>query len=576
MPWRVAVLFLIIGSLAGCGGGASGGSADSSPFSEGGSSGTGVTATTIETTVAKGTINGFGGLSTGGIDYNIDAATISFNGQPGSADQLETGMVVEVDAEVDAATGTGTAENIVFDYNLVGVIDEINPAGKTVIALGQKVQFDEITTFKNTLSGDLSVGDVILVSGFTDVNERILASYIEKSVTGFPDAIFEGVLTQLETSSKTFVIGEQLVDYSGAQLLSIPNNILQSGFSVRITGSETALMPGSPDTVVLATSVEGVAEGLSGNPGENIRVEGLISRVFEPLEFRLDGNTVVANSSTQYANGVAEEIVVNARVFVEGTIDAAGVINAENIRFTLPTDVVIEAEVDAINVADNTLSVLGRTVAVDAFTILKDGSSANIQRFSLSDIVIGDRLKITGRDDGLNIDAARIDRVDVIANNAQIILEGVVGASVSNPRFSVAGLIIDTSTLQDLSGFSQGGVTPVTRSTFFASLQPEMVVRILGRFLAGELAPSRVEIVQCCNWEVYLGIPGAFIGGGNDVVFTWDGTLNTDILSGNVNATLSTNATVLGLPSAIEEVRIFAPGAYVFDTGLDPTLSTNF
>jgi hypothetical protein len=564
------LLLLGISALTGCGGG-SGNIAGSSPFGEGGTSGTGV----LAASVAKGTISGFGGLSTGGINYNIDAATISFNGQAGTEALLETGMVVNVNGEVNALSNTGTAENIIFVYKLAGVIDSINIATRTVIALEQKILFDEFTTFKNTFAGGLSVGDVILVSGFTDAEGKILATYIEEPMTIFPDSILEGVLTQIDANNKTFKIGGQLVNYSSAKLLNIQNDILLEGSLVRVTGAEAPIVQGALTTAIFATSVEGITGALTGNIDEDIRVEGLISQVSGSSSFRINGNIVTTNSTTQYTNGVVSDITVNARVFAIGTLDASGVISADSIRFILPADIAIEAKVDAIDITNNLITAVGRTVVIDTFTTLLDSSSANTQTFSLSNIAIDDRLKITGQDNGQVINAARIERVDTIVNNAQSIWIGLVEDSISSPQFSIAGLVIDTGSLQNLSGFSQGGITPISSSAFFASLQPGMIVQVVGEFLAGTLVPSHVEIVHCCNWEVYDSA-GNFIGGGNDVAFTWDGSLNTDVFSNNVNATLFTNATIVGETSLSQDVRIFGPGNYIFDTGLDPSLTTDF
>ena len=48
------------------------------------------------------------------------------------------------------------------------------------------------------------------------------------------------------------------------------------------------------------------------------------------------------------------------------------------------------------------------------------------------------------------------------------------------------------------------------------------------------------------------------------------------MLSNNVNATLSTNATIAGETSRAQDVRIFGPGSYVFIPDWIRSLSTNF
>ena len=163
--WVICLLFTVVflAGLAACGGG---NRVAGTSLSEGGTSGTGIFAASV----AQGTISRLGGLSTGGVSYNVDTATISFNGQPGQVSQLETGMIVAVRGQVNKAANTGTASSIVFAYQLAGAVDSINSATRTIVALGQQVRFDEYTTFNNTSVSSLAVGDVILVSGFTQQN----------------------------------------------------------------------------------------------------------------------------------------------------------------------------------------------------------------------------------------------------------------------------------------------------------------------------------------------------------------------------------------------------------------------
>jgi len=99
----------------------------------------------------------------------------------------------------------------------------------------------------------------------------------------------------------------------------------------------------------------------------------------------------------------------------------------------------------------------------------------------------------------------------------------------------------------------------------------------MGTFAAGSLTPGSVSIVNCCHFSV-LDSLGRFIAGSTDFVFTWDATLNTDIHATNVNAALTsaTPTPFFGFVPVIKEVRIFGPGSYVFDTGLDPALPTGF
>ena len=61
--------------------------------------------------------------------------------------------------------------------------------------------------------------------------------------------------------------------------------------------------------------------------------------------------------------------------------------------------------------------------------------------------------------------------------------------------------------------------------------------------------------------------PGnSLIGGTNDVVFTWDGTLNTTVAGAVSNATITSDEAFFGLLWDVHDVTLYAPGTYtIFD-----------
>ena len=63
------------------------------------------------------------------------------------------------------------------------------------------------------------------------------------------------------------------------------------------------------------------------------------------------------------------------------------------------------------------------------------------------------------------------------------------------------------------------------------------------------------------------GVDPYAIGGTNDVVGTWDGTLNTSVAGANFNMTLSSPTPFFGIPWYAHDIRAFGPGTYVFNTG---------
>ena len=553
---------------------------ESLAFNEGGSSGTGIdeggtsgTGVTISG-VTSGPISSARPFSSGGVVYNVDKAVISFNGQPADESQLEKGMIVVIDGDVNEEEKSGTAQSIRFRFKLVGEVDSINIEANTIIALGQRIIFDEYTSFKNVAVDSLLVTDLIAVSGLTEKDGNIRATYIEKlSTTG--DVVLEGVLASLNETDKTFEIDEQLVDYASAQQLDITDISLLEGSVVRVTGSEVINSQGQTGTSIMATSIEAIDELLSVEQDDAVRIEGLVSQVTSVSNFIINSNVVLVESDTQFINGDAQNIKVDARMFVKGLINSSGEIVAQSIRYILPSAISIEAQVESIDVDAGMVTVLGKTISFDAFTLLLDKSDKNIINLTLGDIAVLDRLFIQGQLVGENIEASVVERVNSLLNNSFSSITSVVEDSISNPLFTIAGIDINTSGVQDPAGFSQGGISMISANTFYTSLQPDMLVNVQGEYVLGVLSPASIEIVHCCNWEVYDSL-GFFIGGGNDVVFTWDGTFNTSVFDTNVNASISSNTMIVGQPVASQDIRIFGPGDYNFDTGLNPGETTNF
>ena len=61
---------------------------------------------------------------------------------------------------------------------------------------------------------------------------------------------------------------------------------------------------------------------------------------------------------------------------------------------------------------------------------------------------------------------------------------------------------------------------------------------------------------------------GSTFGGTNDIVATWDGTLNPTVTSTNFNMTMGSDSTFpfFGFPWFAHDIRVFGPGSYTFDT----------
>ena len=79
---------------------------------------------------SSGPITGLGSIISNRIKFNTDNVVVEFNGSPGIADQLEIGMVVNVNGDYNIQLGQGNADTVDFAFTLIGKIDEKDDESK--------------------------------------------------------------------------------------------------------------------------------------------------------------------------------------------------------------------------------------------------------------------------------------------------------------------------------------------------------------------------------------------------------------------------------------------------------------
>jgi len=301
---RVALVMLV----ASCGGGGNGGI-----------SGTGI---------VYGPITGFGSVIVNGTEFDVTQAEITIEGVPAAEADLRLGMLVTVRGQVDRGTGLGTADSIDADTAIRGPVGAIDLTAQELTVLGQLVRTDASTNFENTTLASLIVGDVVEVNGLLDSDGAILATRIELEEDSEEFEI-EGQIEDLDSAAETFSIGSLLVDYSSASIENAPPGGLENGLLVE---AESSLAP--VGNVLVAEEIEVRDGGVGGEDGEEASVEGLITSVLSSSRFVVNrGQVVRVKASTEFEEGTASDIAVNARVEVEGVLDADSELVAKKIEF---------------------------------------------------------------------------------------------------------------------------------------------------------------------------------------------------------------------------------------------------
>ena len=434
--------------------------------------------------VSVGTISGFGSVIVNGVRFDTSGATFTIDDEAGSESDLAVGQVVLITGEIDEDEATGTADTVSFDDAVEGPISEIDTVNDTLIVLGQTVVVDGGTSFDDDIEPGsilgLAVGDIVEVSGFYLADGRILATYIELESPG-DDFEVTGLVSNLNSGALTFEINDLVVDYSGAMLEDFPNGAPENDQIVEAEGSTLG-----PDGELVATSVEFESdEDVFGDldDGDDVEIEGPITRFSSPTDFDVNGLAITTNASTEYEDGSAADLALDRRVEVEGSVNADGVIVAEEIEFELEADLEFAGNVEATS-ADS-ITLLGVTIRVTAKTRFDDQGTANDRTFSIADVTVGDFLEIDAYDDGNGLVADSVEREDDFGEDR---VSGPV-TEVDQPEFTVNGVTVRT----DANTEYEADDLEIDATEFFDNA-PGQFVEVVGSFTNGALIATEVEL----------------------------------------------------------------------------------
>lgn len=359
----------------------------------------------------QGSVTAFGSVFVNDIKFNTDNAVITIDGQPATEDMLHAGMVVTVEGNVDPGHTTGKAKSVNVIFNVVGQIDSIDlNSGKIKIA-DQTVLFNALTVFKSGDINNLSVGDIIAVSGTTNVsNGEITAGYIEKRNENINVQVdIEGTIKNLDEINKTFQINAQPINYINENQMGIINlsTILENDLLVRVIGNDVG------SGIIEALRVENKTPSLGGTVGDLLIISGIVDQIISEAQFTLNGNKVNTTPETRYIDGNIIDITLNKQLKISGKLSQTGILEAEEITFVTPSKIEISGSVLSIDKQNALIRMANSVVLIDNSTILQDESIENIQKFSLKDIHVGDQLVVKGHGPGIVINASLIKRLSI-------------------------------------------------------------------------------------------------------------------------------------------------------------------
>jgi hypothetical protein len=433
LPTRVGKLrklfaLATIALFCACSGGGGGGLADN-----GGMSGTGI---------SQGAVTAFGSVFVNGVEWDLTSSTIRIDGAPAIETDLRLGMIVRISGDLAPTGTTGTAIDIVFDDTVEGPIENdpvaSSPDGleMSFSTLGTLIIMNEETTaFDGGASfAGLRADDVVEVSGFVDDIGVVRATRI-RLVGVFPansNAELRGLVSDLVKNpdgSGDFSIGTILVhyvastDFSDLTRQSLANgDFIEAKGTLRIAGNELD-----------ADEIELEIQGLGSGSIDDAEIEGFVSNFVSNGSFEVSGTLVDASAAVF---DPPDFVLTNgARVEVEGRLEN-GVLLADSVEDEDEAeDVKIQAVVSSVDLAGQTIMVLGVTISADGETRIEDDRDEN-KSFGFGDIEAGDWLDVGGLQTGPStVLALRIERD---TNGDDVSLEGpVTSLDVNAPALSI-------------------------------------------------------------------------------------------------------------------------------------------
>ena len=445
MPVALALLI-----LWGCSGGAGGDSLTAG----GGIGGSGVTA---------GSVSKFGSVFVNDVEFDTTGAVVVVDGvERGSGDQvvldnLSIGKLVRIEGP-SAGDGTGTAQRIVYNEDVIGPVESITVVdGNTnkLVVMGQTVVVDRQTNLVNLTLATIAVGNVVEVSGFGDDQGFIHAGYLKKRAdvyTSGSEVQVRGTATNVNTLLRTFKISQLTIDFSTADISQLTNGTPQAGQFVEVKGTLNA-----GGTLVAALvkpeDILGVADA------DNVEIAGIVTLFNSITDFEVGGTAVQTDGATEFNDILPEDIDVGSRLIVKGSLNN-GVLLADTIRSAASLN--IESNVAAPPSA-NSLTLEGlNPLSINVNGLTKIVGAAG----TIGEIQPGDHVKIFGTSfSSGNATASKI----IVKKQSKdtVVLRGPVEKVVGDV-ITVLGVEINTGIIGPVpnNGFSLEHGGPLTRAEF--------------------------------------------------------------------------------------------------------------
>ena len=356
------------------------------------------------TATAVGPVAGFGSILVAGAEFTDNASTTVVDDRGRGLGDLVAGMIATVRGTLNASFAAGAATTVTIEREVRGPADDNGVAldNGTVRVLGQTVVVNPATVLLDSAGFDIGLDalkgfldngyrPVLEVHGGVEDNGTIRASYIgwvQDNVVEGDDVELRGTVRAFDSPSRTFRIGTQVVNYTdipSAGRIDWPMAGLSNGLIVDVRGyldNDGGVRVVRTDRV-LRTGLRR-SPSMSGTLSERITLEGyVLSGSSASFELSVPGGTVTVNSDVE---PTGDAFGTGRKVRVKGPVrgNDGKSVQASSVFVLKALEVLVEGAPEGLPAAGDVITLLGKTVETDRFTLFRDPSGGVRDGFGLS------------------------------------------------------------------------------------------------------------------------------------------------------------------------------------------------
>ena len=324
---------------------------------------------------SSGPISGLGSIIVNGVRFDDSAARVEDeDGAAHAARELKLGMMVEVQAgSIDDSSARASASLIRFGSELRGPVASIDAAASTLRVLDQTIEVKPTTVFEDGLAGfgAIGVGQVLEIHAqFNGATGRYVATRIEREDSA-AEYRLRGRIAALDTATKTFKIGDAVINYGNLPAANLPT--LTDGQRVRVR-LQTTQVNGQWVAISVRTGMRKVDDH------GDARLRGLVTAYTSPQQFEVQG--IVVDAANARFEPDAAAVRLGAIVEVRGSASAGKVV-ASRVKVRSEHDddlkhVELHGSVSALDTTAKTFMLRDVKIDYSKLVIWKDGQPSDL------------------------------------------------------------------------------------------------------------------------------------------------------------------------------------------------------